>query len=127
VRIAGLVSIAPAVPAGAGLTIDFRAVEELGQPLVVLQLPGGEAHETRDAVAPASGGGRASGDSDAWFAELTPREREVAALLAAGLGNREIAARLCVTLGTAKDHVHHILEKTGLPNRAAVAAWTARR
>jgi DNA-binding NarL/FixJ family response regulator len=56
------------------------------------------------------------------FAELTPREREVAALIAEGHGNKEIAAALVISLGTVKDHVHHILEKTKLSSRAAVAA-----
>jgi hypothetical protein len=36
--------------------------------------------------------------------------------------NREIAARLWLTTATVKDHVHHILTKTGLPNRTAIAA-----
>ncbi len=56
------------------------------------------------------------------FATLTPREREVAALLAAGRSNREIAQALVLTIGTVKDHVHRILGKTGLRGRAAVAA-----
>jgi DNA-binding NarL/FixJ family response regulator len=50
------------------------------------------------------------------------REREVAALVAEGLSNKQIAARLFISLATVKDHVHRILKKTGLPNRAAVAA-----
>jgi len=53
---------------------------------------------------------------------LTPREREVAACVARGLPNREIAARLWLTTSMLKDHVHRILAKTGLPNRAALAA-----
>jgi DNA-binding NarL/FixJ family response regulator len=56
------------------------------------------------------------------FARLTAREREVAACLAAGLSNREIARALVISVGTVKDHVHSILTKTGLRSRAAVAA-----
>ena len=57
---------------------------------------------------------------------LTPREREVAALVADGRTNRAIAEALVISPATVKDHVHHILAKTGLPNRAAVAAhWRA--
>ena len=56
------------------------------------------------------------------FAALSDREREVAALIAQGLKNREIAARLFISVATVKDHVHHILDKTGLAGRAAVAA-----
>jgi DNA-binding NarL/FixJ family response regulator len=56
------------------------------------------------------------------FAALTAREREVAALVAAGLSNKEIATELVLSVGTVKDHVHCILRKSGLANRAAVAA-----
>lgn len=62
--------------------------------------------------------------ADPVFARLTPRERDVAHLVSAGLRNAEIAAELVVTVATVKDHVHRILRKTGLPSRAAVAtAW----
>ncbi len=59
---------------------------------------------------------------DPAFAALTPREREVAELLATGLRNRDIALALGIALGTVKDHVHRVLRKTGLDSRAAVAA-----
>jgi DNA-binding NarL/FixJ family response regulator len=62
------------------------------------------------------------------FDGLTPREREVAALLAAGRTNREIAAALVIAIGTVKDHVHRVLAKTGLRSRAAIAAaWHSDR
>src|SRR5581483_7086530 len=51
--------------------------------------------------------------------DLTPREREVLELLVEGRTNREIAGRLVVTERTAKFHVASILEKLGVPNRAA--------
>lgn len=56
------------------------------------------------------------------FACLTPRERDVAKLLAAGRSNKDVAAELCLSVATVKDHVHNILRKTGLRSRAAVAA-----
>jgi DNA-binding NarL/FixJ family response regulator len=56
------------------------------------------------------------------LAGLTAREREVAALVAHGRSNRAIADELVIAVSTAKDHVHHILAKSGLPNRAAIAA-----
>jgi DNA-binding NarL/FixJ family response regulator len=56
------------------------------------------------------------------FTRLTPREREVAALVARGMRNAEIAAALFISTATVKDHVHRILRKTGLDTRAAVAA-----
>ena len=54
---------------------------------------------------------------------LTPREREVAALLARGLTNREIASELVISEGTAANHVERILNKLGLHSRAQVATW----
>jgi DNA-binding NarL/FixJ family response regulator len=58
---------------------------------------------------------------------LTPREREVAVLVARGLTNREIAARLCLSERTAQNHVQHILTKLDLPNRSQVAVWITSR
>jgi non-specific serine/threonine protein kinase len=54
---------------------------------------------------------------------LTPREHEVAALVAHGLTNREIAAQLVFTESTAAKHVEHILDKLALRTRAQIAAW----
>jgi DNA-binding NarL/FixJ family response regulator len=58
-------------------------------------------------------------------ARLTPREREVAGLIAQGLSNRDIAARLVISARTAETHVQHIMVKLGLTARAQIAAWTA--
>jgi DNA-binding NarL/FixJ family response regulator len=54
---------------------------------------------------------------------LSPRELEVAALVADGRTNREIAARLYLSERTAQNHVQHILTKLGLANRTQVAGW----
>jgi DNA-binding NarL/FixJ family response regulator len=56
---------------------------------------------------------------------LSPRELEVAVLIAQGLTNREIAAGLVVTERTAATHVEHILNKLGLRSRAQVAVWAS--
>jgi DNA-binding CsgD family transcriptional regulator/sugar lactone lactonase YvrE len=56
-------------------------------------------------------------------AGLSRREREVAALVADGLTNREIAERLFISERTADGHLEHIREKLGVNNRAQVAAW----
>jgi RNA polymerase sigma factor (sigma-70 family) len=53
---------------------------------------------------------------------VTPREREVLRLLAEGLTNRQIAARLVVSEHTVHRHVTNILRKLGLHSRAAAAA-----
>jgi DNA-binding CsgD family transcriptional regulator len=52
---------------------------------------------------------------------LTPREREVHALLGEGLTNREIARRLYITESTAKVHVRHLMAKLGAETRTAAA------
>ena len=94
------------LPEGSGLTLDFGGSAELGGALVIL---------------------RPTDRHDPAFDLLTRREREVAALLAKGLRNREIAEALDISIGTVKDHVHHVLAKSGLESRTAVAArWVAR-
>ena len=50
--------------------------------------------------------------------ELTPREYQLTSLVAQGLANKEIAGRLNLSLQTVKNHVHSILQKTQLKNRA---------
>jgi DNA-binding NarL/FixJ family response regulator len=80
--------------------------------------------------APATRGRPTSGPeqsrpTDVWANPLTPREREVAVLLARGLTNRQIAEALVIAEGTAGVHVDHILNKLGFRSRAQVAAWAA--
>lgn len=98
-----LVELAKEAPIGAGVTVDFEAIRELAEPMIVLRVP--TRHKHRSAV----------------LHGLTPREREIAELVAEGLLNKQIAVRLGVSTATIKDHVHNVLEKTGLPNRAAIA------
>jgi predicted ATPase/DNA-binding CsgD family transcriptional regulator len=54
---------------------------------------------------------------------LSPREREVVALLVRGLTNRQVAEVLVISERTASTHVTHILNKLGVSTRAQVAAW----
>lgn len=103
--IGDFIALAQKLPRSGTVTIDWASAEQLGQPLVVLSVTNAP-HSHR-------------------FDSLTPRETQVAACIAAGLPNREIAARLWLSTATIKDHVHRILGKTGLPNRTAIAAaWT---
>jgi DNA-binding NarL/FixJ family response regulator len=57
---------------------------------------------------------------------LTAREREVAGLVAKGLTNRDIAARLVVSKRTVDAHLEHILSKLGYSSRVQVAALASR-
>jgi two-component system, NarL family, nitrate/nitrite response regulator NarL len=61
-----------------------------------------------------------------WRSLLTPREYEVACLVACGLGNKTIAAMLGTAEGTVKFQVHAILVKLGASNRRDLAARLAR-
>jgi predicted ATPase/DNA-binding CsgD family transcriptional regulator len=54
---------------------------------------------------------------------LTRREEQVAVLVAGGLTNRDIAARLCLSVRTVEVHVDHILTKLGFHTRTQLAAW----
>jgi DNA-binding NarL/FixJ family response regulator len=98
-----LVSLAHDVQLEAGVTIDFEASRQLGQPMVVLRVPA--RNQPADSLK-----------------VLSRREHEIVALIAEGLSNKQIARSLFIALATVKDHVHRILTKTGLPNRAALAA-----
>ena len=54
---------------------------------------------------------------------LTAREAEVLALIAAGLTNTQIAARLYVTEATVKTHINHLFSKTGTHDRAQAVSY----
>lgn len=89
-----------------GVTIDFEASRDLGDALIVLRVPAVASDQV----------------SDPRLMTLSHREREVATLVARGFTNKRIAERLCIAISTVKDHLHNILQKTTLPNRAAIAA-----
>lgn len=57
---------------------------------------------------------------------LSPREREVAALVAAGWGNKHIARMLFIDESTVKTHLHRCFVKAGVENRTQLALWFER-
>lgn len=84
---------------GLRLTLDLKASETLGAPLVFArERPGLD------------------------LTALTPRQRDVALLVARGLSNKEIARALELSVATVKDHVHAILSRLGLASRRALIA-----
>ena len=58
---------------------------------------------------------------------LTPREQEVAVLIADGLTNSQIAAELVISERTVDTHAEHIRAKLDVRSRAEIAGWVARR
>jgi NarL family two-component system response regulator YdfI len=93
------------LPSEASTEQIMSALEALSKGLVVLHPTGaGVAHRARN--------------EEAELVEpLTPREREVLRMLAIGLGNKEIAARMKISEHTAKFHVAQILGKLGASSR----------
>ena len=70
--------------------------------------------------------GAAPGDQDRpRQVPLTPRERQVTALVASGRTNRQIGRALGISEKTAEVHLHHVMSKLDVRSRAAVAAWAA--
>jgi len=70
--------------------------------------------------------GTAPGDADrSHQVPLTPRERQVAALVASGRTNRQIGRVLGISEKTAEVHLHHVMSKLDARSRAEVAAWAA--
>jgi len=71
--------------------------------------------------------GRAASSEHQALRTLTPREREILELIAAGLATRQIAERLVISAKTVKTHVQNILAKLGVASRLeAVALLRAR-
>jgi DNA-binding NarL/FixJ family response regulator len=59
--------------------------------------------------------------------QMTQREREVIALIAAGLSNKEIAMRLAIATDTVKSHVRNVMDKLALRSRLQIAAYAHAR
>jgi len=84
------------------------------------------ARELEDSAPdPADSAGDASAIEQS--APLTNREREILALLADGLGNKQIATRLGISPNTVKTHLELLFEKIGVRSRAEAVAVGVRR
>lgn len=86
----------------------------------------GTAYSTDQAVAYALGEhvrSAASPPAVGRASPLTPREQQVAELIAEGLSNKQIACRLFIAQRTAEGHVERILAKLGFGKRVQLAAW----
>jgi predicted ATPase/DNA-binding CsgD family transcriptional regulator len=142
-RAAGLLGAAGALRDALGMPVPLRLRSEqasevaavraaIGGPAFAAAWAAGRAADPQvvvagalgDAAPPASAGTAARRPP---ADPLTRRERQVAALVARGLTNREIARELVITEGTVGVHVEHILAKLELRSRTQVAAWVIRR
>jgi DNA-binding NarL/FixJ family response regulator len=92
--------------AGRATTLEQAVAEALAP------YPPAAGDGSRSAPPPAPGG-------------LTAREQEVAALVAGGHSNPQIARALTIAPRTAARHVEHVMAKLGVHSRAEVAAWAA--
>jgi predicted ATPase/DNA-binding CsgD family transcriptional regulator len=111
----------------------------LGDAAVARLWARGLAHSSEDAVALALEEERPDGESPALSvvetyevaaappSSLTRREQQIAALIAAGHSNKDIAAELSISPDTAARHVTNILAKLGFRSRHQIAAWVADR
>lgn len=114
---------------------DFVAAlrARLGEKEFTATYERGAALTTHEAVAEALATGPAEAAAAAPPHEgdehvpLTRREREVAELVAEGLTNKEIAARMVISRRTAEGHVANIMTKLGFTSRAQIAALAARK
>jgi DNA-binding CsgD family transcriptional regulator len=136
---AQLLGAAAAVGAGAGARAmpffaplveqaEASAVATLGRPRFDAAVLAGSRLDRDAAVRLALGGSgealkTAPESADAGL--LSKREEEVARLVAEGLTNKEIGARLFISEHTVDSHVRGILNKLGFDSRARVAAWMA--
>jgi DNA-binding NarL/FixJ family response regulator len=93
---------------------DVRRAQDLARQAAATSAPIGQ-HRVLRWLQPLLSAGGADG--------LTEREIEVLRLLAAGLSNREIGARLYISANTAANHVRSILTKTGAANRTQAARY----
>jgi predicted ATPase/DNA-binding NarL/FixJ family response regulator len=104
-----------------GLALPGEAAITLALEMPSPQEANGSPHPGPGAMAgPAAGDHAPAGPRPS---ALTPRERQVAALVAGGHSNKAIAEELVISPATAARHVANILAKLGFSSRAQIAAW----
>ena len=108
------------LPAGISPTELVAAVHAVTSGLIVL-------HPSTIAALPHAAVNTSRSATEEWTEPLTKREKEVLQMLAAGLGNKEIAFKLNISDHTAKFHVGSILGKLGASTRAEAVATGIRR
>jgi DNA-binding NarL/FixJ family response regulator len=121
---AAVAQLAPALATFADLGAS-RAHDEAAREL--RQLGQRVSRRRRRAEEPVAVAAAAADGASEAVAELSPREREVAALIASGSKNREIATELFLSEKTVESHVRNIFAKLGVSSRAAVAGAVAGR
>ncbi len=70
--------------------------------------------------------GRAACVDDEAASELSPREREIMVLIAEGLDNKKIAAKLFLAEGTVRNNISRMLDKLGLKDRTQLAVYAVK-
>ncbi len=129
----------PAIPGARIERYLVPARRDLGEPAVARLWAAGAALSADEAVALALGavpakpgngagpgaGARGNGSGPAVTppSTLTPREREIAALVSRGMTNRAIAGELVISTATVARHVANIMTKLGFQSRAQIAVW----
>ncbi|MFJ9390511.1 ATP-binding protein [Nocardioides sp. NPDC101246] len=98
-----------------------KARAAIGEKAFEADVEAGRALSLDDAIAFATGIRREAPRDHVAIERLTPREQEIAALVARGMTNKEIAAQLVVSSRTVSTHVEHILAKLGFRSRTQIA------
>ena len=100
-----------------------ECLERMGQEAYAAATANGARVEFHELLAYALGRGSRHGRTSRPASIITKRELEVAALVAQGKSNAEIAATLFISPRTAETHVEHILTKLGFRSRTQIASW----
>jgi DNA-binding NarL/FixJ family response regulator len=98
-----LLELASTIDPADSVTLDLESARRIGVPIVVIR-------------------SLRCGGAPFVLGRLTRREQEVARRVARGWPNKRVAADLGISLATVKDHVHHVLAKTGLASRGELTA-----